>query len=156
MEELRQYAFTLVAAALLCGIVISLAGSGSTGELVRILCGVVLTLAVLAPVRKLDLSELLQELIPEQLTVEAVEQGEAFAQQARADIIKSETEAYILDKAAGLDTEISVEVILSPDELPAPVGVRISGEVSPYVRSQLEEILISDLSIAKEDQSWTG
>ena len=71
-----------------------------------------------------------------------------------ADIIKAETEAYILDKASQLNVELSVEVTI--DEENIPTAVTLSGEVSPYARRQLQEIIESDLGIAKENQRWTG
>ncbi len=76
-------------------------------------------------------------------------------QQALSDIIKSRCEAYILDKAAGMDLSLTVEVGVSADEMPVPKTVRISGNISPYKKSKLKSILVNDLGIEEEDQTWT-
>ena len=61
--------------------------------------------------------------------------AENLARDSMADIIKEETEAYILDKAADLHANLRVEVAVGEDNLPA--AVTISGEASPYARRQI-------------------
>jgi hypothetical protein len=53
-----------------------------------------------------------------------------------------------------MHADIQVEVTVSTDALPIPVGVRIIGNVSPYVRTKLQQTLAEDLGIAKENQVW--
>ena len=78
------------------------------------------------------------------------------AYQAMTELIKEKSQAYILDKAAELDASITADVTISEEELPKPLSVVISGQVSPYNRKRLESILETDLGIAKENQVWTG
>ena len=80
--------------------------------------------------------------------------GENLARDSMAEIIKSETEAYILDTARSLQAEVTVEVSVNEENVPD--SVTVSGAVSPYVRRQLQRIIESDLGIAKENQKWTG
>ena len=85
---------------------------------------------------------------------DAAAMGEKLARDSMADIIKEETEAYILDKAADLHVNLHVEVTVGEDNL--PTAVTLSGEASPYARRQIQAIIANDLGIAKENQKWIG
>ena len=85
---------------------------------------------------------------------DAAAMGENLARDSMADIIKEETEAYILDKAADLHANLHVEVIVGEDNL--PTAVTLSGEASPYARRQIQAIIANDLGISKENQKWIG
>ena len=85
---------------------------------------------------------------------DAAAMGENLARDSMADIIKEETEAYILDKAADLHANLRVEVTVGEDNLPA--AVTISGEASPYARRQIQAMIANDLGISKENQKWIG
>ena len=86
----------------------------------------------------------------------AVASGEKDAQDALQAIIKSKTEAYILDKAKSFGAELSVEVRVDGSELPVPCTVLIKGSISPYGKKQLSSIIADELGVALEDQLWTG
>lgn len=85
---------------------------------------------------------------------DAAAMGENLARDSMADIIKEETEAYILDKAADLHANLRVEVAVGEDNLPA--AVTIFGEASPYARRQIQAMIANDLGISKENQKWIG
>ena len=139
MEGLRQYILSVVAAALICSLVSCVMPQGKARQLLRLLCGAVLTTVVLGPLMGIDnipLSDFL-----EQWEVDAAyytDQGEQMTQDALAESIKGQTEAYILDKADALGAAIQAEVTLSQSDPPVPVSVTLTGEASPYVRSRLE------------------
>ena len=78
------------------------------------------------------------------------------ADDALRQIIKTETEAYILDKAAQFDLQLDVQVALTDDVMPVPESVQLTGSVSPYVKSRLQILISNDLGIPKEQQLWTG
>lgn len=155
MEALRQYVITVVAAAMLCGIVTGLFPSGTGKQVVKLICGLFLAYTVLSPISRGDFSELTD--FPARYETDASEAaaaGEKLARDSVAEIIKSETEAYILDKAESLRAEVTVEVSVNVENVPD--SVTISGAVSPYARRQLQTIIESELGIAKENQQWTG
>lgn len=155
MEGLRQYAISVVAAAMICGVLSSLLQNSAAKELVKLLCGLFLTVTVISPLVDIDFDALMEFSFPYTQEAEYVAaRGENMARETIADIIKTETEAYILDKAAELNTELTVEVTVSDDRI--PVSAVLSGDISPYARQQLENILQRDLGIAKENQVWTG
>ena len=157
MDGLRQYVISVVAAAIICGIITGLIQKGTAKEIVKLVCGFFLAFTVIHPIADFDISSLSDfGFAYSGDAAEAAALGENIAQESLREIIKAETEAYILDKATALNLELSVEVSISEDDTPVPVAVCLSGEASPYARQQLQGTLQSDLGIAKENQLWTG
>lgn len=158
MGAVGAYIVSVACAAVLCGILTAiLPEKGASASLLRLIIGVFLAFVAIRPLTRVELSDLPAISDGYLKEAEAVSaEGGDLASEAMAAIIKAETEAYILDKAKALDTEIAVEVTLSTDAVPSPVAVRVSGAVSPYAKTQLQELLENDLGIAKEDQEWIG
>ena len=155
MEALRQYVISVVAAAMLCGIVTRLFPQGNAKQVGKLICGLFLAYTVLSPISRVDFSRLPDfSLQCMEDGEEAAAMGENLARDSMADIIKEESEAYILDKAADLHANLTVEVTIGEGSLPA--AVTISGEASPYARRQLQAMIESDLGISKENQKWIG
>lgn len=152
---MSSYIYTLTAGALVVSILVTLAGSGSMGKLVKLLAGVFMALTVIAPLLKLELPD------PEDWMSKlesdgrsAVAAGEEMADEAYRAIIKERMEAYILDKAARYQAAVTVNVVL--DQAGVPAAVEISGAVSPYVRAKLAQELHAELGLGEEVQRWTG
>lgn len=155
MQMIREYVTGLAAAAMICAIVLCFAGKGKTEPLLKLICGLVLTFAMIDPILHISGGDW------ESLGIDfagdaeiAAEEGKDQAEKTVRQLIKEETEAYILDKAQSLDLNIQVSVGLSDQPMPVPVQVTIRGQVSPYKRSQLSRILTEELGIAKEMQQW--
>ena len=105
MEALRQYVISVVAAAMLCGIVVRLFPNGSGKQVGKLICGLFLAYTVLSPISRVDFSKLPDFSLRYMDDAEdAAAMGENLARDSMADIIKEETEAYILDKAASTRT----------------------------------------------------
>lgn len=147
----------VVAAAVICGIVRRLLGEkGTQGALAKMLTGIFLALTVVSPLAKIKLGGLADVIADHQAAgLSAAAQGEEMTRQALSQSIKSSTEAYILDKAAALGVELTVEVELNDEDVPSPCGVRLTGQMSPYAKRKLSGILTEDLGIEKEQQTWT-
>ena len=157
MDQIRNYLFSIVAAAILCSLFQQIIQNFQAKSLGKIICGFVLIITVLRPLTKLDNLELDDfSFSYEQSAQDAIIMGQELAYDARVDIIKNKTEAYILDKAAELNADISVSVFVQDSEVPVPISADISGNVSPYVRQQLKQIMEADLGITKENQKWIG
>lgn len=158
MEALREYFLSVTAAAVICGILTSLLGTkGTAGSMVKLICGLFLAFTVIRPIADIQIEDF--ALFTAEISDDAqaaVSMGEDFNRDSLAEIIKDETEAYILDKARILGAELQVDVTLSRDSQPVPVEVLISGDISPYGKTQLQEIIAEDLGIAKENQLWIG
>ncbi len=156
MQDLESYGFSIVAAALICGVLRTILGDkGTAAGMGKLICGIFLTFTVLKPVAQLDLNDLESIIFPEGISgEEAVSTGSLYAWESMAAIIKEESEAYILDKARSLNTQITVQIKVSQDPYPVPERVRICGNLPPAIRRQLQTILESDLGIPKERQTW--
>ena len=156
MEGIREYLVSVTAAALLCGIIRSLAGEkGGSGGLLGLICSIFLALTVIRPLKELDLKDI--SILPADLMAEAQSvsaQGAEYTREASEQIIKQRCEAYVLDKARELEAQIRVEIELSREGDPIPVSSRVTGELSPYAKGKLSRILKTDLGIPEEDQQW--
>ena len=110
---MRQYVFSIICTAMLCAVVSALIQSNHLKKGVKLLCAVVLILTAVNPVCRLDINEYLQIDTSYEKQAEAFSsKGIAMAQEALSDIIKENTEAYILDKAKELGSCLSVEITL--------------------------------------------
>ena len=157
MTGLAGFVLTLFGAALICGILEGIGKQTGFHKLLKLLCGLFLMLTVLLPVTRLSFEGVSPFALPYTAEGEqAAHTGEDYTRTALAEIIKSETQAYILDKATRMGASISAEVTVSNDPVPIPVAVHIAGEVSQRQRQELAQVLTNDLNIAKENQTWTG
>lgn len=158
MEQLREYVISVVAAAIIVGVVSGLLHKKDmSAVLIRMIGGLFLAFTVVRPVVSLDIGDIGSYIAAFSETgADAVEEGENLADDAYRLYIKSETEAYILDKADDYGAELAVEVTLDDGDIPVPVGIRIEGSVSPYAKACLREMMEKDLGILEEDQLWIG
>ena len=158
MESVREYFLGITGAALVCAVVTVFFDSKNLpGTVIRMLAGIFLTLSVIKPWLSLRLEsiwDITDDFRIEGSSVSAA--GENYAREAISAGIKNRTEAYILDKANSLGAELKAEVTLSDGEIPVPVGVCLTGKVTPYEKSRLTQIIESDLGIPAEEQIWTG
>lgn len=155
MEDVGTYILRVVTATMITGVLFSLSQRSHFRSVLHFVCGLFLSGVVLQP---------LSGGIPEitlnwtenatQKAAELAREGSQAAQSAMEDIITGKLEAYILDKAASLDTSVEVEVQLNGDQLPE--SVRVKGDVTASARRELEKLLEEELGIPKENQAWTG
>lgn len=158
MDAIRQYITTIITAAMLCAVVSALLGKkGTIGALIKLICGVFLSLTIIRPVADVEIDNILTISLPyEKEAAEAVMTGERMMEDSLGAIIKTQTEAYILDKAEALGIMVSVEVTVGEGQPPVPTAVVIRGDVSPYAKGRLKAMIEEDLGITKENQLWTG
>lgn len=156
MDAIRQYFLSVTTAAIICAVLKALPGSkGITGGIVKLICGLFLAFTVIRPVTDIrieDFSVFIGDISADAQT--AISIGEDFSRDNLAALIKEEAEAYILDKAQALNADIQVTVAVSRDSQPSPEEVYITGNVSPYIKAQLQKIITEDLGVAKEYQIW--
>lgn len=159
MAQLGKYILSVTAAAIIVGILTSLLDKKSgSAALMKLIAGLFLTFTAIAPIAKLDLSGLSSFVSGfESDGYAASADGEKLARGAMGDIIKNETEAYIMNKAKTYRAELTVEVTLGQtDGIPVPAGVTVAGHVSPYAKAQLQQVMEEELGISKENQRWIG
>lgn len=158
MEAIGRYILSVTAASILLGIAQTLVGKkGGSAALVRLLGGLFLTFTVIAPLADVDLDAAFDA--PWDFTQQGSDiaaQGEDITRDKLQSIIKQRCEAYILDRANTLRTQLEVEVTLSQDDIPIPIAVRLRGSISPYAKMSLQAWLSDDMGIPKENQIWIG
>ena len=156
MTQLRSYFLSIVAVALIVSIVKRLMGEkGSTASIAKLTTGLALTFAVISPLVNLDFTGMNQPWDSYAFDAEqTVAQGTQISSDALAQSIKQQTESYILDKATTLGADLTVEVKLSNDTIPIPKSVIIIGQISPYAKNNLQNMIKNDLGIDKEHQTW--
>lgn len=156
MDGIREYLIGVVASALLCSIITTLIGTkGTVGVAVKLVSGLLMLLAVIRPWTSITFDGLFDW--AEDITADGtgfVTSGEIMADEAYRASIKRQTEAYIVDEAKALECDLSVEVILSTDDIPVPKQIRVTGDVSPYARQTLTNLMIERLGIGREDLIW--
>ena len=156
MSRLGDYVLSVITAAVIVAILCSFfTNKGGTFPVVKVVGGLFLTFVVISPLVKLDFSGIIEYL--DGFTSEGVEAasiGENLAREGERDIIISRVQAYILDKADSYGAQLNVEVILDQDNI--PVSVELNGNISPYAKAQMADILAEDLGITKEHQIWIG
>lgn len=150
MELIREYLLSVTAAVLLCSVIRSFAGEKGV---VPFVCGIFLILTVIRPLTRISIYD--RQWNPGDIMKQAdiaVAEGEDYAQAAMARHIKSQCEAYILNKAKDFGCDILATFTLHDDLMPA--GCVIQGTLSPYEKEQLSEFLERDMGIPREDQQW--
>ena len=153
---MKDYILRIIASAILCALVKGFTERHTAiNTIIKSICGVFLTLSILSPVVSFKYSAVSDYLNMYSLDADAVvTAGTSLTNASLHSSIKQQTESYILDKAASLNTALSVEVTLSDDEMPIPCGVCIEGSISPYAKSKLMKLIADDLGIPKEKQTW--
>lgn len=157
MDSIRQYILSVTAAVAICGFLTALFNNkGTFGVIIKLLTGLFLAITMISPLVKLNIGDYTQFF--EDITAaakDAANNGEQMAADATKAIIKSQTEAYILDKATSLGLDITVDVFFDNDTLFAPNGVIIHGAVAPLAKNRLQRYIVDDLGIPEENQKWT-
>lgn len=152
MEALWQYSISVVAAALLCGLVTGLMPGGRAKDIIKVVCGLFLAYTVLHGLTGTDWKMPSLTDITSDDARQAAALGESLGEDAMAQIIMEQTRAYILDKATALGLALEAEVTLEEDLVPGSVTLR--GQAAPYERRQLQSIIALELGIPKERQQW--
>ena len=157
MEPIRAYVLRVITCCFICAVAYKLVEKNPSHQrLVKMMAGMIILLTVVSPMIG----------VHGRLNFDGFEEYAAQAQgyvsdgvdQYRnelADRIVRQSEAYVLEKAAQMDVELKIEIQLSDDEIPVPISARIKGNVSPFVKSKLMDLIENDLGISKERQQWT-
>ena len=156
MDWIREYILTLTGAGILCGIVKNFGQGKSGGKMLEYACGLFLILAAVSPFHKLELGQWQINLADAERQAESVRrEAEKDLAEQMEDVIRENTEAYIMDRGESFGADLTVEVGLRTDgQLPVPDSARISGDTSPYIRARMEAVLEDELDILRERQEW--
>jgi hypothetical protein len=153
MDSVRTYLLSVTAVSILCGIFSTITErKTAVSSILKLLMGVILALTTIKPFVNLKISQIqwyIDELSSD--VNSAVSYGTEMSVIAMEEIIKAETEAYILDKVSALGLDLEINVTL--DEL-IPVQVQLSGPISPNLKMNLSTWITDNLGISKEAQYW--
>lgn len=155
MEGIKDYLIGVIAAAIVCAIVSQMAGKDTfLAAALKLITGVFMLIALTAPALNLRIKPISLFADISQQAEQITSSAEDSTRESISGIIKERTQAYILDKAKNQGADLAVEVALSDAEIPEPISVTISGNVSPYVKKTLSEMIEKDLGIGVEAQIW--
>ena len=153
-NEIRQYLLTVICAASTCAVVLRFFDSNTRFKpIITFICGLFMVITVLTPLRNFrigDLSGITRDFRLDANTI--IDAGIQEANISKNKIICESVETYILDEAKQLG--VNLEIHISTDDDCTPNCVRISGQVSPYIRSKLQQIISDDIGIPPEAQIW--
>lgn len=152
MEGWKQYVIGVIGCCLICGTVSRILSDSRGKEMLRMICGMILGITLLGPLSGIRPESLLLSPWPDRSPGQYIADGEETANRIRSEYIKAACEAYILDKAEALGADIRAEILLGDGLIPA--SAVLSGRGSSHAQSCLEEILMTDLGIPKENQTW--
>ena len=154
---IRQYILSVTSAAIICAVIRELVGQKSGYlKVINLIAGIFLTVTVVAPWSKLEIDEFENYIQGFSADAESVVSiGEAYRQEEMSRLIKSQTEAYILDKADSLGIALQADVIVADSDPIIPYSVTVySGSIAPYKREQLKQYIANELAIPEARQTW--
>lgn len=156
MDQIRQYLMSILAAAILCSIVVRLTEKQNvTSAIIKLTAGLFLSVTVISPFINLQIGELSTYFSAlDTRTDEIIVSGQNAASKETADIILQQTESYILDKAASYGANIQVNAQISDPDTMIPDLVTLKGSISPYIKQRLQKTIAEDLGIPEENQTW--
>ena len=157
MEALRTYLLGIAVTAMAVTLLSVLLKEGVIRRAVRLAGGVVLILAVLGPLLRNELDAFGSYLTELKMREDALQTGiEVENADVLERIIRRETEAYILDKAAALGAEVTVTVTVEQGgHYPYPYTATVEGKLTDAQRNALSEDLELSLASPKERQVFT-
>ena len=156
MSFLGGYIIRITVAALICAIALNLVDKkGIAGKNLKLICGIFMSVTMVSPFLQLNINSLPEFLEDIQIQADEISlAGENSSKEEMATIIKTRTQAYILDKAMSYGGQLTVEVRVDTTGIPTPCEVFLSGTISPYGKTQLQEMINRDLGIPMEAQIW--
>ncbi len=159
IELLKDWIIGMTCAAMIAAMLGAfLPKSGGVGRAGRLAAGLLLMLAAVRPLMGLDYESLSGTLA--RLRVSQSDRGAELAAQNKQilkELIESETEAYISDKAKELGINCRAEVLYAfdADGAPYPSRIRIAGELTQEQQRELSRALEAELGVPLREQSYT-
>ena len=155
MDGIKTYLLSVLVIAFVCSFINRLVSNRANSAVLKMITGLIVTMTVLQPLKGIywGPSSPFSLDYKDQIT-DAIAKGETEKQKALTDIIRQEVVTYILRQAKMLHVDVTVDVVLTDAAMPVPEFVRISGNVAPYAKQQLINIIERELGVAEENQIW--
>ena len=153
---MKNYILSIIIAGIICAIIDLLLDKKTiVGKIAKMLSGILMCITILNPLSNISFKYISNYF--HSISVDAtnyVQDGKTSAQRDIASIIKTQTEAYILDKAESIGLAVVVEVELDENNS-VPCGVTIAGDISPYAKGLMASYMEETIGITRENQKWT-
>ena len=157
MDAIGEYILSVAAATILCSVARRMLEKKKTPNVVaKLLTSLFMTYTILSPLVGISVGSMgeLSDAYERQASA-AVAEGENYASENLQKSIKAQLEAYVLEKAEDLGADIQVSITLSDELYPVPRSIRITGQIGPYAKTRLKQIIEEDLGVLEAQQIWT-
>ena len=155
MDFIKQYLLSILAAAIICAIITKLTRHHQAiSGIIKMITTIFLSVTVFTPLLNLKVCN--QFALPDQLSLKAdeiISSAQTDIKNQTEEIIISQTETYILEKAALYDADINVSIGLDSDT-GVPASVTLRGMVAPATKQRIQHFLVEEVGIPEEDQVW--
>ena len=153
MDGVKNWLLGIVLTSFAAALARDLSPKGREAAAVRLAGGLLMILAILRPLNRIPWDDL--ALAAGNFAVQSEYQAEEHLRRQQEDfsaVIAERTEAYIWDKASGLDGihRIAVDVSAGESGIPLPCSVTIAG---PYCQ-ELSLWLATELGLDADRQNW--
>lgn len=147
---------SLICAALLCSIIYGLLDKKSGYfPLIKLICGLFITITAISPLTNISIPDISDYIGDTKFDAKRlIDESQTSAYESMSAIITENLESYILDVANGLGADIQVEIILDEQSPPSPCAVKITGNVSPYNKQRIQQIIEEQVGIPEDKQIW--
>ncbi len=152
----KQYLLSVVAAALLTSLVMTVLPNGKFRRIAGLVGSLYLILTVLSPIMGLDPDDLATAVSRLHIETQKLQTGvEVTNREIQGRLISDACRSYIWDKASGMGVELEVDIRLSEGgTYPHPVGVVLKGRISAGDRAILTRYIAENLGIEADRQEW--
>lgn len=156
MDEFKQYLMALMSAAIICALFNKLSfKTQSLKMLIRLISTVFLLITAFSPFIELGSFNWME--YPEYMREDANEiiaAVQVSVAEETEKYISDRIRAYIVDRAATYGATLDVQVNITDRETMIPDTVTIIGNISPYGKNALKNMIIMELGIPEENQIW--
>lgn len=157
MEAVREYFLTMILTGIFASVVQIMLPAGFCKRIAGICGGLLLVITAISPITRLDYDQIAESISRIQIADLEASSGLTIDNKSLiSQIIKEQTESYILDKAAEIlfaPKTVDVTVCESGD-YPVPESVTVCGPYSESQRTRLTAWIERELAIAPEHQEW--
>ena len=153
---LKSYVVSVIFASVIVGISLNLFKTKNAyGVITKLIAGLFIALTIISPWKRFHISDILYyfDEWEKEFATNANYNTDTYNVALRTSITE-QTQAYILEKASSIGAELTATVILSHEQPPVPVAVELAGNISPYNKIRMQEIIVNDLGIPEDAQIW--
>ena len=154
---MKEYLLSLIAATLLCSLICGLIDKNNGQHaVIKLICGLFITITAIAPLANISIPDISTYIGETNFDAQHyIDDGQNASYESMASIISENLESYILDVANEIGADIQAEVVLDDQLPPSPCLVKITGNVSPYAKERIKDMIAQQLGISEENQIWT-